>query len=791
MSAIRYPLRTTTLAAAICATLGGFPVQVAMAQEAGASKQQTYTFNIPAGPLEQALVQLSSATGTTVSFTPDRVKGIEAPALKGTYTAQSALSRVLAGSGLVAQALPNGSYSVQPMAANMLKPVTVSAAGMDESAYGPVDGYVATRSAAGTKTDALLIETPQSISVVTADQMEKQGADTLAEALKYTPNIAPLDGDINALSITGFTMRGFNITGSEPLYVNGSRFPVNSFSAAEQPYLFERVEVLRGPASVLYGQAAPGGIINLVTKQPTLKRVRELKLATDSYGSAQTNVDAGGRLTEDGKWSYRVTGLVRDGKTRIDEVPDDRRAIQAGLQWSPTDDTDLTMRGNYQTTETVWNPGKPEDGSMLPNPNGEYDPNVFLGEPGFDNYDAERFTLGYLLEHRFSDALKARQSVLWYDAEINWSYLSTGDPDPVDRRMVSRFPGVRGDSDQGWSIDNQLMGEFQHGRFMHTVLAGLSFSQSDFKRGQARGSVDPIDGFDPVYGAPVALNPSETTTDNKSTQLGVYMQDQVTFADKWVALIGGRWDDAKIKDKLAGSTTSDDSAFTYRAGLVRLFDNGVAPYITYSQSFQPQTGSDFEGKSFVPTEGKQYEAGIKYQPLGTNAMVTVSVFDITQQNVVTVDLANPNFSEQTGEVQSKGYEVEAKTSLNQLDLIASYAFVDAEVTESNSGNEGNVPTSAPRHTAALWADYRLASGVLSGMNLGGGVQYTGESYNLDNSIKVPSYTVVNAAVGYEYDRWQFDLNVNNLLGEEYISRCTFNCFYGAERSAELAVTYSW
>lgn len=675
-----------------------------------------------------------------------------------------------------------------------LPEVKVTAEG--ETASGPARGFVAKRSATGTKTDTALIETPQSITVVTREQVEAQAADSLDQAFAYSAGIMSQSGGALRRIATGFTVRGFNVTGSAPLYLNGSKFPINSLSGAMEPYSYERLELLKGPASILYGQSAPGGIINLVSKRPTATPLREIELQAGSWGRRQIAADFGGPLTADGRIGYRITGLVRDGEAMVAQIPDDRRLLNAALDWKLTPDTDLTLLAGYNKGKSRYDYGKPIEGTLLPNPNGRISRQLFVGEPGFDKFDTEGQTAGWLLEHRLSDSWKLKQNLLVFDYEADNAYstITLRANAATGLRTVNRSAVTRLDTDKGWSVDNQVQGRLRTGALEHTLLVGLDYSDSDWTRKQRAGTVAALDLFNPVYGGAIALPANGTRTEENARQLGLYVQDQIRFGERWIALLGARYDKARAsgrfvdEDGAAEDSGEKSHAFTPRAGLMYQAGNGIAPYYSYTRSFQPASGRDFFGQRFKPTEGTQHEIGVKFEPPGTNASVTVAAYELTQTNVSTTDPDHPGFSVQTGEVRSRGFEAEGRASLNRrLDIVAALGTIDARVTKSNTATLGTRPTSVPRRQAALWADYRFAA--LPGLSAGLGVRYVGEQ---EVSVyRVPGSTVFDAAIRYQVDNWRFALNVKNLADKTYLGSCSYACFYGDERNFTLSARYSW
>ncbi len=758
--------------------------------------QQVQVFSIASGGLSTVLRQFASQAKITLSFDPALVAGKQSRGLKGQYSIDAGLQQLLAGQSLQVITIDGESYRIENRSSSNeieLPKVSVSGDYIYETGLGPVLGYVAKQSITATKSDIPLIETPQSVSIVTADQITIQNAESLTQALKYSSGITPMGGD-HTTSDT-IVIRGFN-AGASPTYLNGSKLARNSFSAVIEPYTMERLEVLKGPASVLYGNAAPGGIINMVTKQPQTETLRELKVQAGSFDRKQLAGDFAGALNEDGSLSYRLTGLVRRSDTMTDYVPDDREFLQGSVRWEPNDDTSLTLLANYQNNETGYIYGLPAEGSVINNINGDIDRDRFIGEPDFDKFDAQNHTVGYLLSHNINKQMTFRQNFLHFDGDTDWSYVTGGSVD-ASQQLLFRGAAARADENSSWSIDNQLEIKWDLGASQHTSLVGLDYTEESFERLQYRGSVADLNLFKPVYGSAVTLNNTPADHNKQdSKQLGIYAQEHIKIADKWVVMLGGRYDkiESDTKNKLTNITTEDynDNAFTGRAGLVYLFDNGFAPYVSYSESFEaPPRGQDVNGSAFKPTEGEQYEIGLRYQPEGQDLSITASVYKLTQKNVITTDIDNTDFSTQEGEVESKGFELEARANLtNNLNLIASYGYIDNAVTESNSGTEGNCYGGVPRHMASLWADYKFSE-TFPGLGLGAGVRYQGRSYNLANTYDVPGFTVVDAVVNYSLTpEWSLALNINNLFDEEYAT-CSYACFYGVERSATVSASYNW
>ncbi len=692
-----------------------------------------------------------------------------------------------------------GSTASAQEADAQLPAVKVTGQAVQETADGPVAGYVATRSSAGSKTDTALIDNPQSVTVITRAQMDAQNVQTLDQAVRYVPSTSSQDND---LRFDQLSIRGFNADS----YLDGMKLNRTTWFANPRidPFFLERIDVLRGPASVLYGQSSPGGIIDMVSKRPPEDPLHSVMVGIGNDQRRQAGFDFGGPLDAEGKWLYRLTGLARDSNTQTDHIGDERLAIAPALTWRPDADTSLTLLAHFQRDPQggLFNP-VPAYGSVRWNPNGRISPRDYLGDPDRDHFDRNQYSVGYLFEHTFNEHLKVRQNLRYLHDDIDYYQTSVSSLLNPDMRTAYMWANVNKERMGQFTLDNQAQLDVATGPVRHTLLAGLDYQylRSNIRRGGQYFGNDPIDIFNPDFSVlptvPVSLH--QTT---RLTQLGTYLQDQARL-DRWLLTLGGRFDWAHTDDRQDDATTGlpqartdqRDHAFTWRAGLNYKFDNGVAPYVSYATSFQPQTGTDFSGNAFRPTEGKQYEVGIKYQPNEARSFVTLALFDLRQSNVLTADPNHTNFSVQTGEIRSRGVELEGHAELtNSLSLLASYSYLHQTVLKSNDGNQGNRPVAQPVQMASAWVDYTIHGGTLDKLGFGAGVRYVGKSYgSADNTLVVPSRTLVDAAVHYDMDHWRFALNGSNLFNKTYVSYCSsyLFCYYSAQRTVMATATYTW
>ncbi len=779
------------------------PLDSAQAQSPSVSSVASY--DLPVDALDVTLTGIARRAGRIIVIEPTLVNGLRSAPVRGLLSVEEAFGQALAGSGLEISKRTEGSYALRKTLSATsergttmrgLPTVTVLAEAEQESATGPMSGYVAKRGATGTKTDTPLIETPQSISVVTADQVEAQKAQSVIDALAYSAGVSVRE---SSRATESFVLRGFQADGqSGSLYRDGTKSTSNLYRGQQEPYGLERIELLRGASSVLYGSSAPGGIINSVSKRPTLDTFRELNVEFGSFNRKQTSADFSGKFTEDGEWSYRLTGLLRDSDTFIDQVPDNRIFLAPALTWRPSAATSLTLLGQYKKTESRYIYGLSPYGTTTHSAHGTVPRSRFFGESA-DRYEDRNTSLGYILEHSFNDRLKLRQNVRLEHLDTIYDYTYNYGLTDATQRTSQRGFDQSASQDRSLTADTSLEYKWGSDNITHTTLVGYDFSRQNETVQRYALTLGPIDIFNPSYGeTPSNPTPNIYANNRKLSRSGVYVQDQMKINEKWVMLLGGRYDWTKNGiSAFAGPSTwswERNDAFTGRAGLVYLAKNGFAPFVSFSQSFEPAAGQGRSGERFKPTEGQQYEAGVRYQPAGSETLLTATVFHLTQQNVLTLDPVNIAFQVQTGERRSQGLELEAKTVVaRNLSLLASYAYTDAKTTKSNTASEvGTRSPFTPRNQASVWADYRFGDLGLPGLKIGGGLRYVGSAtgFAYINTV-VPSYTVFDAMLSYSTGPWKLSLNVTNLANKGYISNCTYGCFYGDARRAVATATYRW
>ncbi|MEW6205041.1 MAG: TonB-dependent siderophore receptor [Pseudomonadota bacterium] len=793
--------RLPHLLAAAIAGGSAFAAMPVLAQAANTSIQ---SFNISGGQLDRVLNEFAAASGVVLSVDAAMTAGKQSQGLKGEYTVVSGFRQILIGSGLQAVQQSNGSYSLLPVpsgagsnsGASVLPNVRVDATGESDSPVGPDFGYRATRSRSATKSDTPLIETPQAISVITRDQITDRDNVTLSESLRNVAGVTANEffgrRGRDDVIIRGFTQSNF-------LLRDGLRQYTLQFFGNE-PWGLERIEVIKGPASVLYGQLPPGGLVNVVSKRPQFTDFNEVLLGYGSYDSLRLGLDLNRRASENSDFAWRLNVLRSEGEDAIDFVDRERTYVAPSLTWQPSAATSLTFLAMAQDSKQVRPGALPAVGTLLPNSNGQIPLERFVGEPEFEG-DGERFRefqIGYVFEHKFKEGLSFRQNLRHSDARVDSKIIFPGALQ-ADQRTLTRRPTIFDQEVRSLVVDNQVEWQFGEGRLKHTLIGGLDYFGYDQDQISLGGTVGAIDLFNPVYGSPVTITGETFSLLESGKQYGLYLQDQMKLDEKWVGVFGLRRDEVKIDsfERLSDTlTVTDASKTTGRAGLLYLADNGLAPYISYATSFVPVAGADFSGNPFKPEEGEQVELGVKYEPAGKNLSFTAAVYDLVRSNVSTTDPNNPGFSIQVGEQQHKGIELEVVGQIARgMSLSASYSYIDAEVTVSNTGNQGNKPTVVPLQNSSLWFKHDLQNADWAGWSYGAGVRYVGRSFaDAANTLTVPSFMLFDAALYYRLENWRLALHAKNLTDERYISSCFSTgaaCYPGEYRTVSVSANLAF
>ncbi|EMU1126373.1 TPA: TonB-dependent siderophore receptor [Citrobacter koseri] len=679
--------------------------------------------------------------------------------------------------------------------------------GVSQEPTAPVKGMVATKTLSATKTSAELVKTPQSVSVVTRDQMDALDATSVSQALRYTAGaFTEYRGSSNRNDEV--FVRGFSYV---PKFLDGLSFgaTASSQTGTVDPWLLERVELVRGPASVLFGQVNPGGLISMTSKRPTSEPIHKVQFSTGNRDLAEGAFDFGGPLSDDGRVLYRLNGIARTQHNQVEDYKDSRVAIAPAITWYPNDQTRFTLLTSYQKDpDAGYRNFLPAYGTVT-SANGKYIPLDFnVSDPDYDQSWREQTMVGYEFEHQFNDMMTFRQNARYASIKQKYRYLVYFNSKP-ESTLLSRRAQHEERTTNEFGIDNQLEAQFATALMNHTLLGGLDYKSSNDKQLLMRGSGSQydMDWTHPVYGVNVdesTFSPASHEQQNLD-QMGLYLQDQMSW-NNWELLLSGRydWTEVRTTDYIdSEKTQQNDNKFTWRTGLLYAFDFGLSPYISYSTSYEPnlQTNRAPGSAPFKPTTGKQTEVGVKYQPVD-NTLMSLALYDLKQSNVSTYN-STLGWFENAGEVRSKGVEAEIHSSLwDSVNLIGSYTYTDAETVNTTvAGTEGKTPARIPAHMASAFASYTFPGGPLKSLTTGVGVRYIGTSYgDAKNTFKVPAVDLYDAMVSYELGELNSSLkgaavqfNVNNIADTKYVASCASDtaCFYGVGRTVTATVSYSW
>lgn len=685
--------------------------------------------------------------------------------------------------------------------------------------------------AATTKTATPLIESPQSISVITREEMDVRAVATVADALAYSAGVQAeafgIDSRVDEVSVRGFGAGGFS---SNNNFVDGLRLPSGGqwTRPSFDPFGLQQVDVLKGPSGALYGQTAPGGVVNLVSKRPTFARAGELMLQSSGYTSLgrwqwQAAGDFGGPVGDSRALAWRLVGLGRDGQTQIDETSNSRYYASPSLTWKAGERTTWTLLGQYQrdrggsTYQFL-----PATGTLRASNGHRIALDEYLGEPDWNRFDRDQQLMGSFLEHRIGDVLVLRNNLRFTHLDTLYRVTVLQGDTVTDCAAVPAIPGciagqtIRrravqgvGESD-GIATDTQLEWRVATGRIGHTLLGGFDFFSTRWEHYRdlvSSSLVLPLlDFYDPAprgsagYGTGLA---PQIYTQTRSRQTGFYLQDQIAVGNLRVA-IGGRHDTARDRafNPVSGAiTVTRADAFTGRIGAVYLLDSGLAPYASYSESFQPASGTYFDGRPFDPVTGQQIEFGIRYQPPGSHAFLTLGAYAITQQNIGTPDpdpahvCGGGTCQVQTGEGRVKGLELEGRATLPfGMAVIITATRTDGEVTRTNvTGQRGHTLPQVPDWMASAFVDYRFR-GPLEGFGMGGGLRYTGNSVgDVANTLDIPGHTVMDLFARYDFRGVSLSVNARNLANKTYVATCgsVASCYYGSGRTLSVRAQYRW
>ncbi|MEH1786579.1 MAG: TonB-dependent siderophore receptor [Nostoc sp.] len=657
----------------------------------------------------------------------------------------------------------------------------------------PETGYQVNNTNVGTRTDTPLRDIPQTINVVPRQVIEDQASQNLGDILRNLGigNAQDTSREIDSAVIRGFTVRSDNGTLN-----NGLRDAEAGRAFGSNLNNIERVEVLKGPASVLYGQLPPGGAINLVTKQPLSDPYYSLGFKIGSYSEYEPSLDFSGPLTADRSLLYRFNASYKNSGSFVDFQNIERIFVAPVITWQPSSSTKLTIEGDYQNTRLNPEQGLPTVGTLLPNPNGKVPRSLYVGEPTVDGARYVNGRIGYNFEQRLGNNWSLNNAFR-FSYENNVYYNSTGgslgsDDRTYTRRVQSFYPFV----ESNFAQDTHVFGKVYTGSLEHKLLFGVDYTHNVLSNfGIYNRTIGSLDIFNPVYGQIPGPTPPRTSPYIKiiNEDLGFYFQDQLSLANNLKLVLGGREDFVSNGNS---ASEQSDSAFSPRVGIVYQAFSSVSFYASYSSSFEQQTGVDFNNNIFKPTRGSQYEVGVKTDWLNDKLSAILSLYDLTKSNILTSD-PDPDhegYSIQIGEQRSRGIELyitgEIATGWN---VIGSYNYTDSSVTKDNTYKVGTLLPGVPKNSISLWTTYIIPYGSWKGFGGGVGINYVGDRQgDLENDLTLPSYVTTDAALYYRANKLQLGLNFKNIFDTVYYQSGDTSLVYpGDPFSVEATVKYQF
>ncbi|WP_244184126.1 TonB-dependent siderophore receptor [Komagataeibacter europaeus] len=814
-----------------------------------AQNQPKFSFSIPAGSLSSALVSFSAQSRIQVTSQAPTLAGHTTTGLHGQFTSSEALARLLQGSGLSYQTLGEQAFQIvpAPKAANItLGPVRVGGTLGKESATGPGVGYVAHYTEAGTKTDTPITEIPNSVYVVTKQEIIDRQSQNVLEALQYLPGVVDMKGTASNGSANGslangtgsIMMRGFAST----QYVDGI---MSQSSSAGETAFVERVETLMGPASVLYGQVGPGGLVATRLKQPTDTPIRNVTVGFGNWGRYEATFDVADKVTKSGNVKYRIAGIGVTQGTQQDYVNYKRVGVLPSLKWDIDDKTSVTVLGEYMYTPDAGLSGLyPSIGTLVPGKYGYIPRSRYLFDPGVNrNYTSEA-DFEYQFSHKFNKKWEFQQTFRYEDSTSHGSQLYLRQGLQADGETYPRAAWGTSAFQKTLGLDSRVIGHVDTGPVKQTLVAGVDFRRIHWIQDIAYDldGIPSINIWNPVYynvhpcyelSCPNTV--SIQNTNETLFQKGVYFQDQIKFKNLSV-LLGGRQDwfndsgPFYTGDNQGGvitpvhfdsNTGEKASKFTWRAGFTYNFNFGLTPYFSYATSFIPQVGAfQYNGQPIKPLTGKQYEAGLKYLIPGIDVLLTAAAYHIKENHYEITDTENPGYESDAGTVTSKGVELSAHANItHDLHLTASYTFNDTRVTSSDTtvvlrsmsganlgkvSEQGKYISGLPRNMANMFVDYTLPRNIFHGLGVNFGARYIGSSYaDNANSYKVPDYILFDVGAHMDFGNvWsglkglQARLAMSNIANTRYVTGCGTSsyggtCAYGQGRRVYGNLSYSW
>lgn len=692
---------------------------------------------------------------------------------------KSRLHAVLLGCTALAMIAPSGvmAQETDDAASVTLNTITIGAAPSDDDAGSVVAGTTS----AGSRMVTDVLDTPASVSVITAKEIRERGASSVEQVLAYTPGVTTdYYGSDDRFDF--YMIRGFDAYA----YRDGLSLGRPFGGVREEPYAYERVEVVKGANSTTFGISDPGGSVNYVTKRPTGEKFGEVYATGGSFSHAEVGFDFGDRLTQDGTLSYRLTGKLKDAEKEYDYSKDDETFLMGGLTWKPTDRTSLSIVADYLKRKATPGSGGQPTGVDL-------DRSVFLGEPDFNYRDTDRKTISVMLDHDFGGGLTLGSNLRYGKAKTSFGYAYIG-ATPTTGTEATRYFFSNASESETFNFDTHLQYDTRFSDVGSRTLGGVEYWSTESSSTNGWGLAPSIDWTNPVYtGAPTSAIPLYQSLKNDQSGTGIYVQQEFTFDERFIASFGLRhdWMDLDQTNRLSGvKSEGDSSETTHRAALTWKVTPDVSAYLSYAESVAPAS------LTVEPQRGKQTEMGVKYRPEGSRALFSAAVYDLTKTNITVTNPAT-GLDDTIGKVRVKGIELEARAELfDGFSVIAGWTRMDSEIVENGTGgNEGNRVPFVPKEQASLWGTYTLPGrGAIGDMTFGLGARFSGSYYYTNaNTLKNAGFTTIDASYSYQLrEDTDISINVSNLFDKKALAYGGFGAdWYNPGREITATLRHTW
>ena len=678
---------------------------------------------------------------------------------------------------------------IQPAFAedNVLPTITLTAANSQS------DGDVPTTTQS-LKSEQPLFKTAKSVSVVTKEQIEKKQAMNLTDAIQGVAGV--ISAPLGRRGADDFIIRGQ--LSSDAIYVDGLRQAQASDSPSNITGL-ERIEVVKGPDSMDFGQTAPGGIVNLVTKRPVQDDFNQLDLRYGSHNLRQIGVDTNHTIEGSDKAAWRLNANYSDQDDATDHVYFKNFYISPSYNFDLGDQTDLSVIASYNHKEYVRQQGLPVYGSILPNSNGQVSRHLFIGEPSVDPYLSDSIRIGYNLKHIFDDGWTFKQNFAVQNSRLDGQAVfiskSTANSSTITRQGRDQHY-----DDVNFSIDNNIAKTVELGNMQHHIMLGLDGMHDTRDIWNYNCTITALNIYAPRYTNQDWCATKTLRSDSVETTLktmGVYFKDQVDVTDRLNINLGLRHDWASVDAKSNyndNESSKSSQAFSGSIAGLYTYNDWVSPYVSYSTSFLPVTDVDVNGNVFDPEKAKQYEVGLKFQALDQRLQASLAWFDLTRFNVVSSDANGDKY--QTGEENTQGIETElAVRILPNWVVSANYSYLPtARIVDSEiSGYEGKRLNNVSEQMFNLNTRYQFNQGALQGWFIGAGVRSESKKSSYKYDYTLPGYALFDAEMGYDAGSWQASVNAKNIFDKEYYAGGLSNnvVTVGDERQVNFNVRYKF